>query len=144
ARPLTLNARAERIIAEADGLRLESGGLAGASPAATRDLRAAGAAAAHDAEAGRVGLPRRAQRLPLMLTVLPIARLGLALPGVATPRVAILVGEPDASRPIDRVAVADMFKLTRRESELAVALADGSDLETVAARLGLGVGTARN
>jgi DNA-binding CsgD family transcriptional regulator/PAS domain-containing protein len=146
ARPLTLNARAERIIAQADGLALDIGGLAAATPAATRDLRTAIAAMARDTAvaAQRMRLERPSRRLPLLLTVLPIWRLGLVLPGVAAPRVAIFISEPDAPLTIDRVAIAESFHLTRRETEIAAELADGSDLEAIAVRLGLGIGTARN
>jgi DNA-binding CsgD family transcriptional regulator len=80
----------------------------------------------------------------LLLTLLPIARLGAVIPGAPAPRVAIFIAEPDAPPVIDRTALADAYSLTRRESEVAVLLADGLALEDIASRLGLGVGTVRN
>jgi DNA-binding CsgD family transcriptional regulator len=146
ARPAMLNASAERIIAEADGLAVDSAGLAAPTPAATRHLREAIAAAGRDTaiHAQRVRLERPSRRLPLLLTALPIWRFGTAVPGVGSARVAVFITAPDAPLPIDRITFADTFRLTRRESEIAVLLADGFDLETIASRLGLGRRTVRD
>jgi len=146
ARPLMLNARAERIIADADGLALDAAGLAAATPTATQQLHEAIAAMARDAavEGRRIRLDRPSQRLPLLLSVLPIGRLGAVVPGAGAPRVAIFITEPDAPPPIDRLAVAEAFRLTRRESEIAVLLADGLDTATIASRLGTSLATVRD
>jgi DNA-binding CsgD family transcriptional regulator len=146
ARPAMLNASAERIIAEADGLTVDSAGLSAAAPASTRHLREAIAATGRDTaiEALRIRLERPSHRLPLLLTVLPIWRFGGAVPGVGSARVAVFITAPDAPLPIDRIMFADTFHLTRRESEIAVLLADGFDLETIASRLGLGRRTVRD
>ena len=145
AHPVMLNARAERIIAEADGLAMDAAGLAAATPMATRQLREAIAAMARDAavEGQRVRIERPSHRLPLLVSVLPIWRLGAVVPGAGVPRVAIFITESDAPQPIDRLAIADTFRLTQRESEIAVLLAEGLDLEAIAARLGAGRGTVR-
>ena len=145
-RPAMLNACAERIIAEADGLAVDSAGLAAATPAATRYLRDAIAATGRDTaiEARRIRLERPSHRLPLLLTVLPIWRFGATVPGVGSARVAVFITEPDAPLPIDRMMIAETFRLTRREGEIAVLLADGLDLETIASRLGLGRRTVRD
>ena len=144
-RPVMLNAPAERIIGEADGLSLDAGGLVTATATAAQDLRDAIAAAARDsaAEPRRVRLQRPSRRLPLMLTVVPIWRLGPVLPGIAAPRVAIFISEPDRPVPIDIVALVDTFGLTGREGEVAALLAEGLDLETIASQLGIGLGTVR-
>ena len=141
-----LNASAERIIAEADGLTIDSVGLAGATPAATRHLRNAIAATGRDTaiDVQRIRLERPSRRLPLLLTVLPIWRFGAAVPGVGSARVAVFITAPDAPLPIDRIMFAETFRLTQRESEIAVLLADGFDLETIASRLGLGRRTVRD
>jgi len=146
ARPIYINARAARILAEADGLALDESGLVARSPSAIRQLGRAIAAVATDAavEQQRVQLNRPSQRPALLLTLLPIARLGAVIPGAPAPRVAIFIAEPDAPPVIDRTALADAYSLTRRESEVAVLLADGLALEDIASRLGLGVGTVRN
>jgi diacylglycerol kinase family enzyme/DNA-binding CsgD family transcriptional regulator len=92
----------------------------------------------------RIRIERPSHRPALLLTVLPIWRLGAGVPGAGTPRAVIFITEPDAPLPIDRLAIAEAFRLTRRESEIAALLADGLDLETIAARLGAGRGTVRD
>ena len=131
ARPAMLNASAERIIAEADGLAVDSAGLAASTPVATRQLRETIAATGRDTaiEARRIRLKRPSHRLPLLLTVLPIWRFGATVPGVGSARVAVFITAPDAPLPIDRTMIAETFRLTRRESEIAVLLADGFDLD---------------
>jgi DNA-binding CsgD family transcriptional regulator len=143
-RPLLLNGRAEKIVAEADGLIVDAGGLAATSPMATRQLREAIAAANRStATEQRIRLDRPA-RAPLLLSVLPLWRLGSDLPGIAAPRVAIVIGEADAPPPIDGVAFADTYRLTTREREIAVLLGDGLDLPSVAMQLDIGIGTVRH
>jgi DNA-binding CsgD family transcriptional regulator len=143
--PMLLNARAERIIAAGDGLTLDSAGLVAATSAATRQLREAIIATGRNgaADSRQLRLNRPSHRLPLLVTVLPIWRLGVMAPGIGTPRVALFITEPDAPPEIARSMIADTFRLTGRETDLAVLLADGLDLETIAARLGLGRSTVR-
>jgi DNA-binding CsgD family transcriptional regulator/PAS domain-containing protein len=146
ARPLHVNARAARIGAEADGLSVDNGALTAGSAQATKQLRDAIAAVSSDAaiEGQRIRIERPSHRPALLLTVLPIWRLGAVIPGASVPRTVIFITEPDAPLPIDRLAIAEAFRLTRRESEIAALLADGLDLETIAARLGTGRGTVRD
>jgi len=146
ARPVMANARAERIIADADGLRVDAFGLAATTATATRQLRDAIGAMSSGAvvEAKRLRLDRPSQRRPLLLTVLPIWRLGGMMSGLSHSQVAIFITEPDAPPAIDRLAVAEAFRLTRRESEIAALLAGGLDLETIASQLALGRGTVRD
>jgi DNA-binding CsgD family transcriptional regulator len=146
ARPLYVNAHAVRIGDEADGLSVDAGGLMAGSAQATKQLRDAIAAVSSDRaiEGNRIRIERPSHRPALLLTVLPIWRLGAGVPGAGTPRAVIFITEPDAPLPIDRLAIAEAFRLTRRESEIAALLADGLDLETIAARLGAGRGTVRD
>ena len=144
-RPLLLNARAEKIVAEADSLIVDANGLAATTPMATRQLRDAIATASRStALEQRLRLERRARRAPLLLSILPVWRLGAELPGIASPRVAIVIGEADAPAPIDRVAFGDTYRLTRRECEIAILIGDGLDPQSVALRLGIGMGTVRH
>jgi DNA-binding CsgD family transcriptional regulator len=140
-----VNTRAGQILSEADGLTLDDAGLAAATPAATRDLRGLIAAMASDSaiEGRRLSLDRPSRRPPLILTVVPITRLGMAIRGVRSPRIAIFIRESDAAA-LDPRMIAATFRLTPREGEVAALLAGGLDLEAIAARLGLGVGTVRN
>ena len=86
-------------------------------------------------------LERPSGRAPLLLAVLPIWRLDMASAGLPAPRVAVFVTESDTTGTIDRIAVADTFRLTRRESDVAVLLAAGCDPRDIATRLGLGLST---
>jgi DNA-binding CsgD family transcriptional regulator len=138
ARPIFLNARATRIVAEADGLD-----IAAATPIATRRLREAIAgAAARAAVPGRqLRLARPSRRPALLLTLLPVSRLGAVVPGVGVPRVAIFIKEPDAPITIDRATLREAFHLTPRECDVATQLASGLDLDRTAAELRIGRGT---
>jgi DNA-binding CsgD family transcriptional regulator len=60
------------------------------------------------------------------------------------PHVAIFITEPDAAPTIDRPAVAEAFKLTPRETDVAVLLAGGFGPDEIAIRLKLGIGTVRH
>ncbi len=144
-RPACINAPAARIVADADGFAVDDDGIALATATATRALHAAIAAAAMDVavESRRIRVERPSHRPPLMLTVIPVWRLGATVPGAGAPQVAVFITEPDAPVAIDRVAIAEAFRLTRRESEVTALLATGSDLEAIASRLGLGLPTVR-
>jgi DNA-binding CsgD family transcriptional regulator len=142
--PVYANAKALSIVAEADGLGL-NGGLTATTPEATRQLRVAFAQVASDSasEPVRLALDRPSHRPPLQLAFLPIRRLGAVVPGSGSAAVAIFLTAPGASPSIERQMVADAFRLTRRESEVAVRLAEGQDLATIASELGIRVAAAR-
>jgi DNA-binding CsgD family transcriptional regulator len=91
-----------------------------------------------------IRLERPSHRPPLLLTLLPVGRVGLAMPGVRVPRVAVFIKEALSSMDIDPAIVAEALRLTRRESEVAALLAKGIGLDGIAAQLDLGVGTVRN
>jgi len=154
ARPVFANARARQILSAGDGLSHQGDALIATTPVATQRLRqalmcASGARnGAHDGVSRNGGeqqlrLERPSGRAPLLLTILPIWRLDLAAGGLPAPRAAVFVTEADTPRAIDRSAVADTFRLTRREAEVALLLAAGCDLADIAARLGLGINTVR-
>jgi DNA-binding CsgD family transcriptional regulator len=136
--PIYANPQAMRLAAEADGLAL-NGALVGATAESTRRLRAAIAQIASDAatEPLRLALERPSHRPPLQLTLLPIWRLGAVVPGAGNAAVAIFVTAPEATPLINRDMIADAFLLTRRESEVAVLLAEGRNLESIAEVLGI-------
>ena len=145
ARPVFANARARRVSGEADGLLLRDDGLAGATPAATQRLRDAIAACGRaEAKRERIWLERPSQRPPLLLSLLPLSCLGATVPGAPAPRVAIFITEPDAPAAVNRLALADVYRLTQRESDVAILLADGLTIDAIAAHLGVGRGTVRS
>jgi DNA-binding CsgD family transcriptional regulator len=144
ARPVFVNQRALDIAAQSDGLILGPIGLSGSTPQVTRQLRAAIASVSSEEGSHRrqLRLERPSRRPPLLLTLLPIWRLGLS-PGVATARVTIFIKEPDLPVLIDGAAVAEVFRLTARESEIATLLASGLDLTEIAATLAINRATAK-
>ncbi len=146
ARPMFLNARAAQIVADVDGLDITTSQVATATTVATQRLRAAVADVAAGAmiAAHQLRIERPSQRPPLLLTILPMAQLGAALPGVGAPSAAIFITETDALLTIDSAAVREAFHLTTRECDVAARLARGLDLEETAAELGIGRGTVRS
>jgi DNA-binding CsgD family transcriptional regulator len=111
----------------------------GATAESTRRLRVAIAQIGTEqvGEPLRLSLERPSRRPPLQLTLLPIWRLGAVVPGAGNAAVAIFVTAPEAAPAINRHMIADAFLLTRRESEVAVLLAEGRDLESIARALGI-------
>jgi DNA-binding CsgD family transcriptional regulator len=147
ARPSFVNARAQTLLAAADGLALSPAGLVTASPALTHALRDGIARVAASNGDGRIAavrlrLQRPSRRPALRVTLTPAWRLDPD--GAATGSVAVLVTEPDAPPPIDKEALADSFQLTRREADVACLLATGADVPAIAAALDLGIGTIRS
>jgi DNA-binding CsgD family transcriptional regulator len=145
ARPGFLNARAETLLAAADGLSLSLDGLVAATPALTHELRDGIARVAADNGDGRIAairlrLQRPSRRPALRVTLTPAGRLDPDIAG----SVAVLVSEPDAPPVIDKRALADAFHLTRREADVACLLASGADIPAIAAALNLGIGTVRS
>jgi DNA-binding CsgD family transcriptional regulator len=143
-KPVVLNRRAERIVAEGDGLTLSDRCLAATSPVGTGWLRRLVSRAACDdprvAGYYTLRLERTAPRPPWSIT-------GRRLPddeGRGGPLVVLMIEEierqPGDIAPIFTAA----FGFTPREAALAVELANGSDLAAAAHRLGISVGTARN
>lgn len=143
-RTLIVNARAREILKRADGLSEAAGMLQASTPALTERLRHAiaivGTSAADHGQ--RLTLPRR-DRLPLLLDIMPVWRLGLPEPGLRAPRVIIFIGEPDAPPRFDETALMETFRLTRRECEVACRLAEGLSVDAIAAQLGIQAGTVR-
>jgi DNA-binding CsgD family transcriptional regulator/PAS domain-containing protein len=143
-RPTLANRRASLLLNESNGLALGNQGLRAGNASATDDMLAAIREAAHSAS-GRVRkirIPRTAPRLPLLLDIMPVARISPADGGRA-PCVVIFITEPDALPVIDTEALAESYSLTPREAEIATLLAAGANIETIAARLSLAVGTVR-
>jgi len=144
AKPLRLNAAAQRIVAEADGLTIDSTGLAAATPVATQRLRDAIAAASKTTGSIRIGLDRPSRRPRLLLSILPVGAAGLGATDAAGANVAILIKQLDGPVRIDASAVAELFQLTPRESEIAALVASGVHLDEIAERLGVGYNTVRS
>ncbi|OXH87835.1 LuxR family transcriptional regulator, partial [Burkholderia multivorans] len=86
---------------------------------------------------------RRPPRPPLTIRVVPVGASDLP-DGIDTAaRAIVFVTEPDRPADIDPDCIATTFDLTPREAALAALLSGGLDLGEAAARLGIGIGTAR-
>jgi DNA-binding CsgD family transcriptional regulator len=146
ARPSFISARAARMIAESNTLKLDHTGLVATMPLAAQELRDAILAVSADAavEGRRLRLQQPSRRLPLLLTLVRVFRLDSIEPGVHASQVVIFMKEPDAAPAIDRFAITEAFHLTRRETDVAILLAGGLGPDEIAAKLGLGIGTVRH
>jgi DNA-binding CsgD family transcriptional regulator len=141
-RVLIVNARASEILDQRSGLALAADELHASSPPLTARLRDAVAAAMTTGTERRLALPR-AGRLPLLLDIVPLWRLGLREPGLRAPHTAVFLREPDAPLRIDRTALIETFGLTRREGDIVCLLAEGLGVNDIAARLHLQPDTVR-
>lgn len=145
-RPIFVNPRAEAMAADGDGFTVDDGGVYGATAAVTQAVKAAIAAAVSDGKGAtrRVRLERPSSMPPLVATVVPVARLNLAVAGAADVHCAVFISATEALQAIDPRALCEFYRLTRRESEIAALLAAGNDVKRVAERLELGLTTVRS
>jgi DNA-binding CsgD family transcriptional regulator/PAS domain-containing protein len=143
-RPTLVNRRAGILLGEGDGLALGNQGLRAGTTSASDELLAAIRAAAHSTAgaARKIYISRAAPKPPLLLDVMSAARISPA-DGGRTPCVVIFITEPDAPPDIDGEALADSYHLTPREAQIATLLADGANIEAIAAQLSLAIGTVR-
>ncbi|MVT53800.1 hypothetical protein GPL17_25335 [Bradyrhizobium yuanmingense] len=144
-RLLVVNTRARQILDQRDGLTQVAGALQAATAAITDRLQHAIAEAATSAadHGRRLRVARSGGRLPLLLEVMPVWRLGLPEPGMRSPRVIIFIKEPDAPPQIDERALIETFGLTARECQIVCLLAGGLGVTSIAASLKIRVGTVR-
>lgn len=143
--PLIANARAQMLLDRNDGLIVSAGGLR-ATDAASGQKLADALAAVSDAgatEPRKLHLPRRRSRFPLLLEIMPVARLGADLHGAGDAAALIFITEPDAPRKIDYDALGDSLRLTRREIEVVDYLLQGVSPEKITARLDISLATVR-
>lgn len=143
--PTFINRQGLAVLAQMDGLDLTAGGLAGSNPVVTRQISEAIAAVSRgEVQGRRLALRRPSGRLPLMLNVLPVWRLGAQAGMDTRSSVAVFIQEPDAPAPIRAEVVADVFRLTTREAQIAVHLAGGLSPAEISVALGLTISTVRS
>jgi DNA-binding CsgD family transcriptional regulator len=143
-RPTLVNRHAAFLLNDGDGLALGTQGLRAGNVSTTDHLLATIREAAHSTAGGvhKIRVPRAAPKPPLLLDIMSVARITRA-DGGRTPCVVIFITEPDAPPDIDSEALADSYRLTPREAEIAALLAAGANIEAIAAQLSLAVGTVR-
>jgi DNA-binding CsgD family transcriptional regulator len=154
-RDTALLAPSGRIIHQAPGfarhlgadLAVRAGHLRSSHPAADRRLLAAIGKCVQPGPvvsriAGPVALPRRGRR-PLIAQVAPIAGVGQDMLMLA--RAALILTDPDAGVPLDRIAVSLAAQgLTEAETRLARRIGLGESLATVAVEERITIETARS
>jgi DNA-binding CsgD family transcriptional regulator len=142
-RVLHANRAAEAMLEAADSLARRFGRLALADPRAQSALEtAARRLVGPDLGETRIPLPRPGGRPTRMLTVLPALGDG---PSVVAPgaRLLILVANLDGAVAPDPAALARAFSLTAAEARVATLAATGTQVELIAARLGISANTVK-
>lgn len=141
-----LNGAAERLVHEQDGLRLREGELAAWRHGESLALREAIAAALERPQdpACALLIHRPGGGRPYLATVAPLsARLAPRLCGSAVGAI-VIVGDP-SSRPAPRERLLrELFGLSAKEAQLAMALLDGQRLEEHASGRGISHNTAKS
>lgn len=139
-----LNATAEAILRQADGLTYVDGRFVTARLPETRRLqdciRDATAAASNDRQAARVLVTRPSGKAPYVICVLPAPGRSTAQGG----RCVIHIVDLATQALLSKDAACATFGLSDREGDLAVELTRSNNLKSAAARAGMAVNTARN
>lgn len=140
------NRNASALLDAADGVTVEAGRLAGATPVHTNTLRFAimqaidGYKKAEQPGDTCLALPRASGGMPLVVVVAPL-RTGFPI-GLAKPLAVLLIHDRDRGRvPFDHFC--RQYRLTPAESRLARGLADGRAIKALAESFGVSVYTLR-
>jgi DNA-binding CsgD family transcriptional regulator len=142
------NAAADRILAQRDGLYLESDGIHASSPATTQLLRHPATAGRHEgdsySETARViTVPRGSGRRPLLLMAAEECVEGVACARPDCTRT-LYVTDPEREPSVSGEGLRHLFNLTPAETALAREILEGHCVESAALRLGVGTETARS
>jgi DNA-binding CsgD family transcriptional regulator len=142
---LHANPAAESMLGDGSGLRVRGGRLtsdrADVRRALTFMIATAASAEDHERSGSSMALAVAGARPPLSITVTP-------LPGPGHPvfrnarRAMVCLTDPARAIPVPEARLRELFGLTGVEARVALALVDGGDLPTAAARLGIAVNTA--
>ena len=135
------NALLDRFCNDNDGLARERGVLTTARASAPAFSRLVSDVLA-GASGGSIDVIRPSGRPSYSLLVSPVPRTPSAL-GAATPRVAIIVGDPALSHGPSELALQQRYGLTRAESRMVTCLMTGATVSGAAAQLGISLNTAR-
>ena len=136
----------EQMIADADGLQIDSAGLQAATAEQTKALRTLIAAAAgmpdHCSSEGAISLRRPSARRNLTVLIAPIKCELPWLPG-PRPAAAVFVSDPEREPFVPAHHLQQMYGLTPAEAAVAVALARGEGVQSVADELRIALPTVR-
>jgi DNA-binding CsgD family transcriptional regulator len=142
---LHANPAAESMLGDWSGLRVRVGRLTSDRADARRALTCMIATAASADDNGRSGgsmaVAVAGARAPLSITVTPLSGPGHPVFRNAC-RALVCLTDPARAIPVPEARLRALFGLTGAEARVALALVDGGDLPTAAARLGIAVNTA--
>jgi DNA-binding CsgD family transcriptional regulator/PAS domain-containing protein len=137
------NSAAEAMLRKRDGLSLANEELAGATPDATRKLRALIAAAVSPSRSGgSLSLPRAPGRHPLSAVIAPVNREHATLFNLG-PAAIVCVSDPETGHAPPERRLRDLFGLTRTEAAVALELLAGHDPRAIAGRMETSYNTVR-
>jgi DNA-binding CsgD family transcriptional regulator len=143
------NQRAEAIVRQADGLSVIKSRLCAAASAEAEALdrliaNAVADGVNHDVASRGVAIVHRPSlRQPLVLVVSPLTSITGPINDPSHPRAVVLVKDPSDADGANAELLIDLFGLTRREAEVALAVAAGNGLRVAAQQLGIAATTAR-
>ena len=147
-RPLVINARAQAILDQGDGLAIGRQGMEAALPSDTAALARAVRAAAQTGvgrgrgSGGALRLTRPSAKRPLDVLVAPLARGRADVWGEAA-CVAVFVSDPERSPETATDTLGRLYGMTRAETRLLERVLAGDTLAAAADRLALSVHTVR-
>jgi DNA-binding CsgD family transcriptional regulator len=138
------NLAARTLLSEGDAMRLHNGRLQGATRRGDTDLRDA----VHEALSGTdqpIGLALPINHAePVRAVVRRLHPASAGMLGSRSDAVALYVTDPRKPVETSEEVLQRLFGLTAREASVLRLLAEGEDLQSVAARLGIGVETVRS
>jgi DNA-binding CsgD family transcriptional regulator len=146
AMPLVVNRAAREIVAEGDGLRLDPNGLGAERPqecAAVRWMIAAAAVAKNaDVLPRTMSVSRPSMRRPLTLLIASKRSAHAGLHQSSSGAI-VFISDPERASPVPSRLLQSAYGLTPMEAAVAIEIAHGDGLQSVAEKLGIGASTAR-
>lgn len=143
---IVCNQHAAEIVHQADGLSLIKSRLCAAASGeaeALDRLIANAVAGGHNVGSYVAIVHRPSLRQPFVLIVSRLTTTTAERDDPSRPRVVVLVKDPSDTDSANAELLIDLFGLTRRESEVALAVVAGHGLRAAAQQLGIAVTTAR-
>jgi len=140
------NQHAEEIVRQADGLSVIKSRLCAAASgeAEVLDRLIANAVAdSHHVASGVAIVRRPSLRQPFVLIVSRLTSSAVVMDDPSRPRAVVLVNDPSDAERANAELLIDLFGLTRREAEVALAVVAGHGLRAAAQQLGIALTTAR-
>lgn len=140
------NSRAQEIARQHDGFTMGPNGVKAATLDLTSQLEKAIGAAVHTgadnglSAGGTLRLGRPSGRRPLLAVVSPVGTAEWTLLPLR-PAAIVLICDPERELLLPPDRLSQLFRLTRREAQIAALLAHGADLSEIAERLGVSRGT---